>query len=393
MKNVLLYYSFGFSLGGGEYLPLSFISTLQKLCNLTVAVDVADNLERSYRAFGAGLDIDLAKLRIVQVTPPGYDPLRHNAIASLHRARRLKALAEEADVCISAANIMDFGKSAHHFINMVAFGDDAFADYAHDHDGGSHVGAMAGPKQFLEESIVRPLLGLRSKRSIICDKSQQVYPNSRYVERLMEGFYGKFNSHVFYPPTLFRAEPAAAERDPLKVVYIGRIVPGKRIEELVDIVERVRAATGIDVTFHLAGRLDQTPAYGRKLGRMAAERDWLRFVGELYGDEKTRFLTSGSYAIHAERDEAFGISVAEYLLSGLIPLVPDEGGTPEIVDSPSLTYHTDDDAAQILARLLADAGFRQGQARHCSERAKLFTREAYFERQRELLHRIVDSET
>jgi glycosyltransferase involved in cell wall biosynthesis len=223
------------------------------------------------------------------------------------------------------------------------------------------------------------LLGLRSKRSIICDKSQQVYPNSRYVERLMEGFYGKFNSHVFYPPTLFRAEPAAAERDPLKVVYIGRIVPGKRIEELVDIVER--------------GRLDQTPAYGRKLGRMAAERDWLRFVGELYGDEKARFLTSGSYAIHAERDEAFGISVAEYLLSGLIPLVPDEGGTPEIVDSPALTYRTDDDAAQILARLLADAGFRQGQARHCSERAKLFTREAYFERQRELLHRIVDSET
>ena len=393
MKNVLLYYSFGFALGGGEYLPLAFIAMLQKLCNLTVAVDVAGNLELSYRAFGAGLDIDLEKLRVVQVTPPGYDPLRHDAIASLRRARRLKALAREADVCISAANIMDFGKRAHHFINMVAFGDDAFADYANDHaDGSHHAGALARAKRFLSNSILRPLLGLRPKRSIICDASQHVYPNSRYVEKLMEGFYGKFNSSVFYPPTLFRAEPAAVERYPLKVVYIGRIIPGKRIEELVDIVERVRAATGLEVTFQLAGRLDQTPAYGQKLNLMAAERNWLKFVGELYGDDKTRFLTSGSYAIHAERDEAFGISVAEYLLSGLIPIVPDEGGTPEIVDSPALTYHDDEGAARILERLLADAAFREDQARHCAERAKLFTREAYFERQRELLHRIIDSE-
>ena len=30
MKNVLLYYSFSFALGGGEYLPLSFIAALQK---------------------------------------------------------------------------------------------------------------------------------------------------------------------------------------------------------------------------------------------------------------------------------------------------------------------------------------------------------------------------
>ena len=44
MKNVLLYYSFGFALGGGEYLPLAFIAALQKTCNLTLAVDVAANI-------------------------------------------------------------------------------------------------------------------------------------------------------------------------------------------------------------------------------------------------------------------------------------------------------------------------------------------------------------
>ena len=389
MKNVLLYYSFSFALGGGEYLPLAFIAALQKMGNLTVAVDQACNFERSYKAFGTDLGIDLSRLRIVQVTPPDYDPRRHNVLASLRRFRRLKQLARRSDVCISAASIMDFGKPAHHFINMLAFGDDAFTAFVHGKSSRAGGGTMAKAKRFFSNSILRPILGMRSKRSIICDRRQHIYPNSRYVEELMKSFYGPFNSKVFYPPTLFEAEHDAAARDPLKVVYIGRIIPEKRIEDLVAIVEKARAVTGLDITFHVAGRLDQTPSYGRKLDTMAEERDWLKFVGALYGEEKARFLTSGSYAIHAERDEAFGISIAEYLASGLIPIVPDEGGTPEIVDSRALTYRTNEDAAQILARLLSDAGFRENQRRHCVERAKLFSREAYLERQGELLAEIV----
>ena len=100
-------------------------------------------------------------------------------------------------------------------------------------------------------------------------------------------------------------------------------------------------------------------------------------------------MLSATDALHAERDEAFGISVTEYLKAGLIPIVPDEGGTPEIVDSPALTYRTNEDAAQILAHLLSDAGFRENRRRHCVERAKLFSREAYLERQGKLLAEIV----
>ena len=122
---------------------------------------------------------------------------------------------------------------------------------------------------------------------------------------------------------------------------------------------------------------------------MARERDWLKFVGAVYGDEKERFLLSGSFALHAERIEAFGISVAEYLVAGLIPVVPDEGGTPEVVGSPALAYHADEDAVRILARLVTDRAFRDEQRRLCAERARTFTRAAYRTRQRELLCRII----
>ena len=349
---------------------------------------MTSNIKRASELFG--IDINLSKVRIVQVTPPDYDPKRHNAIVSLYRFKCLKKLARNADICISAANIMDFGMPAHHFINMLAFGDDAFTLYACSHAKIVRQGMAARMKRWLSEFVLRPLLGMRSKRGIIHDKREHVYPNSIFVEKLMTDFFGPFNSTVFYPPTLFEAG-FAAERDPLKVVYIGRIVPEKRITDLIGIVETVRTATGLDVKFHLAGRLDQTPSYGEELNRMAEERPWLKFMGALYGEEKRGFLLSGSYAIHAERLEAFGIAVVEYLKSGNIAIVPDEGGAPEIVGSPALTYHTNNDASQILARLLVDARFREQQQAHCALRAKFFSRDAYLKRQQELLERLLQS--
>ena len=387
MKNVLLYYSFSFSLGGGDYLPLVLSSALQKASNLTLAVDLACNIEHTAKTFG--IDLDLSKIKVVQVTPPDYDPLRHSVFISLYRFRKLKKLARNADVCISAASIMDFGKPSHQFINMLAFGDDDFTAYVRNHANPVKAGMGTKIKRFCADSILRPLLGMRYKRSIIRDEREHIYPNSLFVENFMREFYGPFNSSVFYPPTLLETKAESAPRDPLKVVYIGRIIPEKRLEELIGIVEKARAITGLDLKFHVAGRLDQTPAYGRELAKMAQERDWLKFVGELYGKEKERFLLSGSYAIHAERLEAFGISVVEYLKSGNIVIVPDEGGTPEIVNSPDLTYHTDDDASRILARLITDAEFRDRQRAHCAMRAKFFSREAYFERQSALLAKLL----
>ena len=387
MKNVLLYYGFSFAFGGGDYLPLSLIAALQKTSNLTVAADMACNVERTAKTYG--IDIDMSKLKVVQVTPPDYNLKKHTAFLSFYRFRQLKRLARNADVCISTASIMDFGKPSHQFINMLAFGDDDFTAYILNSAAPARPGLRARMKRFVSDSVLRPLLGMRTKRSVICDKRNHIYPNSFFVENFMKEFYGPFNSSVFYPPTLFEAKSTAVSRDPLKVVYIGRIIPEKRIEDLIGIVEKARAATGLDVKFHLAGRLNQTPAYGAELEKMAAERDWLKFAGPLYGEEKKSFLLSGSYAIHAERLEAFGIAVTEYLASGNIALVPDEGGAPEVVGSPDLTYRTNEEAAQILARLLTDTAFRERQREHCAARARFFSTETYLRRQRELIESIV----
>ena len=69
--------------------------------------------------------------------------------------------------------------------------------------------------------------------------------------------------------------------------------------------------------------------------------------------------------------------------------MPDEGGSCEVVSNPDVTYSSNEDAAQILTHLLADEEFRAKQQASCAARAKVFSRAAYLDRQRDLLHGIL----
>lgn len=394
MKKVLIYFtSFNSTLGGSEYLPLAFIAELQKLgCDVTLALNWPSDTDLAVRM--SGVPVDTGRLRVELVKPKSALLCRLDAVLPFYRTRRLKALAGEADICISTVNMFDFGKPAHHFIFLMRhFGDDAFFDYV------MHRPPLRGMKRirrvfrkWAAEKLLRPLLGMRSTRKILADPREHIYPNSRYVERVMREFYGPFNSTVFYPPTTFDFPSAeTADREPLRVVGIGRLIPEKKITDIIDIVERARKLSGAGIELHLAGPTAPGP-YEEMLKEFAAGHPWLKLPGPLYGAEKEKFLVSGTYAIHAERDEAFGIAVAEYLKAGLIAIVPDEGGAAEVVDTPELTYRDNDEAARILAGLISDADSRRARLLRCRERAEFFSRRAYAERQRELLAGLLDGD-
>lgn len=384
MKKVLLYYHFSCTKGGGDFLPLSFLEELHHICDVTLAVDIEEGFEQSVQLFG--FHFDRTRFKVVPVMPPGYSLKKHNMLCSHHRSVQLKKLAAEADICISASNIMDFGKPAHHFINVIDFGDDDFSDYVY------HRKTPPAKKLFrrFRDDFLKPLFGMRSKRKTITDLREHIYPNSEYVNHLMRGYYSSFNGTVFFPPTTFEPGTVSSKRDPLKIVYLGRITVGKKLPDIVEIVERVRTMTGLDLKLSIAGPMKKMVP-GSELEKIAAGKNWIDFPGALYGEAKTEFLFSGTYTIHAMRNEAFGIAMTEYLKAGLIPVVPDEGGACEVVDNPGLSFHTNEEAAGILARLLNDPEFRKRQRRRCAERALLFSRDRYMERQHEILRDILES--
>ena len=389
MRRALVYFtSFNSTPGGSEYLPLLLVAELQKSFEVTLALNWKSDVASAAHMLGIPVVAD--RLSVVVVKPKLRFLGKIDSFIPVFSTWRLKALAKNADICFSAANMADFGKPAHHFVYLLrTFGDNAFMDYVR------HLPPKVGfarfkrtARTFLAEAILRPLLGVRSTRKIISDPREHIYPNSLYVESIMREFYGEFNSSVFYPPTLFSSESSTAvARNPLRVVCVGQIFPEKRVTEIIAIVERAREISMRDLTLTIAGNLGNT-AYVESVKTLADHRKWVTLAGGVYGDAKSRLLLSATYAIHAERDETFGISVTEYLKAGLIPIVPDEGGTPEVVDSPALTYRTNEDAAQILARLLSDADFRTHELAHCLDRARFFSRESYIDRQHRLIEEV-----
>ena len=391
-RKVLLYHKRSNSLFGGDcYLPLAFAAALQRDHEVTVVLNGDFDMASAAKTFG--LDIDMSRLNIVRMPSGGSPAGARGFLGRLRSARRLKELARDFDVCISTLNVVDFGKPGHHFIcSMNGIEGKAFQDYVANvktRTGLRRLGRKIGT--WACESIVKPLFGIRPVRKIITDAKERIYPTSRYVAETMRGYFGPFDGTVFYPPTTSEFTARDVPRDPLKVIYVGRIFPAKRLTDIIAIIERARALSGRELTFDIAGELPPIP-YSETLRQLAAEKPWIRLKGPVYGEDKERFMLSGTYAVHAERDETFGICISEYLKAGIIPVVPDGGGAREVADQPALTYHARETGAEILARLVKDDSFREEQRRRCEERAQVFSCSAYMKRQHEILETIVTSQ-
>ncbi len=368
-------------MGGGTFQPLLLVAELQKKCDVTLVLNKNTNLAEVCRM--SGVDVDASKVDVVALDSGKSFWERFPSILALLRARKLKRLARGFDICVSTANVQDFGKGGHHFIYLLSmFGGAAFYDYM------MRTKSKTGVRRTLRrvgtwlfEYIVKPLFGLRPLKRILNNPSERIYPTSRYVWDTVEGFYGRFNGKVFYPPTIFEFAGEPQKRDPLKAIYVGRIFPPKRIVDIVETVEKARKTSGKNITLSVAGKLVDSP-YVAMLRKMAETRPWLTFPGPVYGKDKEEFMTSASFALHAERDEAFGIAIAEYLKAGLVPVVPSCGGPKEIVDDPALEFGSVDEAAAILSRLATDPEFAAEKHEKCAARASQFSADAYFARQR-----------
>ena len=277
MKKVLVYFTnFTSALGGGEYTPLSFIAELQKRnCEVTLALNWRSDVPLA--ASTLGIDIDFSRLNVVYVKPSWRWRQKFDAFLPVFRTRRLKKLARNADVCISTANMFDFGKPAHHFIYLLRhFGDNAFNAYLLGE--APPTGAVRKLRTFLVDRLMRPLLGVPSARQMLADRRQIIYPTSNYVERVMRDFYGPFTGKVFYPPTLWEPTAPAEARNPLKIVVLGQLFPEKKPLNIVSIVRMARELTGLDLQLALAGPLTPSP-YLDKLQAAAAANPWLSLIG------------------------------------------------------------------------------------------------------------------
>ena len=196
--------------------------------------------------------------------------------------------------------------------------------------------------------------------------------NSKWTAELMLRDYG-VQAGVLYPPVASAFSNVPNQDRENGFVCIGRIIPEKQIETILEILEGVRGR-GHDFHLHVVGDADSSP-YARNLRDhcLLHHPGWVSFEGRLDERGKNSLIESHGFGISGRKGEPFGIAVAEMVEAGGIVFVPDNGGQVEIVDHDDLVYCSVANAIDKIDMVLSSQDFQTNLRNHLKKGAQQFS--------------------
>jgi glycosyltransferase involved in cell wall biosynthesis len=206
-------------------------------------------------------------------------------------------------------------------------------------------------------------------------KQNVTLANSAWSADLMRQKFG-VESQVLYPPVEGDFPPVPfADRDN-GFVALGRVVPEKKVDAIIEILARVRKR-GYDVHLHILGGIDDSP-YGKKVKSLAGQyRDWVFPEGWAIGERKKQLLANHRYGIHGRENEPFGIAVGEMVSAGCIVFVPKGGGQAEIVNHAALAFQDEADAVEKIEAVLTSSAQQEALRNHLRQNANKFSPDSF----------------
>jgi glycosyltransferase involved in cell wall biosynthesis len=166
--------------------------------------------------------------------------------------------------------------------------------------------------------------------------------NSRFtLEALLAHGIAPAKVSLIYncPPTRAQQPEAPAVRDDGRVIYIGQVIPGKRLDLLLEAIGLL-AARGQDVRLDVVGEMGgwEPPAWRGYQERVLARArrpdldGHVRFLGDR--EDVSALLASGGVHCcpsHPELRESFGVVIVEAKEAGVPSVVCASGALPELV--------------------------------------------------------------
>ena len=354
--------------GGGHAIAAWMVEALKDAHQVTVCTQEPVDFEAVNRFYGTAIHPrEVAVVRAPSALARMLEPVPL-PLALLKTAlfqRRLPSLCGPHDVLISSSNEVDFGRPGIQYIhypwNLRPRPDRRWY----------HLGVLLHLYYRLSDGLARfSADGARLNLTLV---------NSDWTGALVRRRYG-VEARTVYPPVTAApaALPWAARQDGF--VCIGRLVPDKQVERVIDIVARVReAAPG--VRLHVVGTFDAHPLYGRRIRRLVrTHATWITFHEGLPRGELLRLLGSQRYGIHGMPREHFGIAAAEMVSAGAIVFVPADGGQVEIVGGDErLLYRTPEEAVARILRVLGDPAEQVRLRTALAARRDLFSSERFMQ--------------
>jgi len=215
-------------------------------------------------------------------------------------------------------------------------------------------------------------------------KKNVTVANSCWTAGLLEREFGLIARRVQFPPVPGNFPAVSWGERENGFVCIGRVVPEKRMDAVIGILDQVRQQ-GFDIHLHILGDLDDSP-FAKKVQALASRhRDWVFLEGRIAGKAKRELMARHEFGINGCEREAFGIAVAELVKAGCLTFVPNGGGQTEIVDHPSLTFENDDDAIQKIVSVLENPALQAALVGHLRERSRELSTERFQDTVRSLV--------
>ena len=199
---------------------------------------------------------------------------------------------------------------------------------------------------------------------------------SKWVGEACAKIYGIDEYRVVSPPVNTPTAIQPWEGRTRDFLCVARIVPAKKLLEVVEIVQRLHRV-GREVSLTIVGRPDD-PGYYRALRRLCrANASWLALQDPMPKKQLFDLMGEHRYGINGAVDEPFGIAVAEMVKAGCIVFVPDGGGQTEIVADSRLIYRDPDDAVDKISLVLDSGPLQQDLLRRMSSQGRMFSTESF----------------
>ena len=204
-----------------------------------------------------------------------------------------------------------------------------------------------------------------------------IFLNSAYTAESAAALLGR-RLPVLYPPVAVRRFWSTQDRPRRGVATWGRFAPDKRQMDLLP-VARLLADEGFEEPFCLVGGTESFPAYFEAIREKIASEGLanVSVVPNRPLSEVVEILRSTAIYVHLTVNEPFGITTAEAMAAGCIPLVHDSGGQTEIVPWPELRWKALPELARKIRHLAADPDVLRTWRARCQEHVLSFAEERF----------------
>ncbi|SHL15535.1 glycosyltransferase [Flavobacterium xanthum] len=327
--------------GGAEIATMYLILALKDKYNVHIFTRGGWDLSELNTC--AGTSIKKSEIGIIY--PPFSTILGHTTGGALWDGlyrRYCRIIAPKYDLCITASRVIDWGVPAIHFLSDVTWNKELKEKFN-------------STELIVNKSSIRYVLfhfgnwlaGSSNRSTTIHDtfvanSKWTASVSSKYCKRPI-----KIVSPVI-PGEFFINEWKKRE---IAFVLLGRISPEKKIEEAIAILKSVRER-GYNISLHILGQFGIT-TYDNSIQLICKEEmEWVKCLGAVYGESKSRLLSTFRFGISCCDCEAFGIATGEMVKAGVLPFIPFYGAQKEIVMREELIYYNKEEAINKITKVL-----------------------------------------